>query len=736
VERVYGTANLALKDGDGMVTIPGQREHRGSIQLHSVDLTLAPKVVARQPAPGAAFHVDASQPDTLTLSGSEVVEWRDLTSNGLTARPPGPKPTVLSNELNGKPVVDFGKFGSNATSPCMYWYRDGVQTELQNIRAVFWVIGSQNGGGFLLGATNTAHFHRGNHPSGMAADAFEPIMASSYLWEHDWTGYPGESRVETYIDGLRRDRLAALSGGYQLISCIIATNVTAGAFATDRDRCANRRGGQRLAEVIVYERPLTELERIETEEYLMAKWFGDARWDLDGKEPYVKDLNAIGTRVLNAPGTGVTTVERLSGAGKLTKTGAGTLVVKDAQDYLGTLALAGGPLTVQATATPSAPASNAYFHVDASLTNTFVFDGNGRIAEWQDWRGNGRKALTMAGFLAPSLQAGASGGKPVVDFGALGSLQALQWNHTNTAIKAAFVVFHSLGATSPLLGAVTNQPQDFVRGVSGQLYNNDISSLASRAAAYGANFVNGWRIEPLTATLPSGICVVSVVPTTDARASAFAMDRHYSARSGGQRLAEVIIYNRALTDQERRDTEAYLMRKWLNRAAPGYGHAGTTLLPSVSFSGTSLNVEVAGSGVATIGQLTGYGSVVKSGEGTLAFGCDLGASGGDVRVSGGSVSAVASGDLAPADFPAFHVDASRTNTLTLAPENGTNFITRWASVGAVSNAAVERAGYKRPFVLTNDLAGLPTVGFGPYGAYNASSLPDLNMLRNFLIILI
>jgi hypothetical protein len=712
VERVYGAANWSLSEGDGAVEIPGQREHRGAILLNSVDLTLKPRTVARQPAPGAAFHVDASRADTLTLEGGNAVaEWRDADGGAIIARPPGAKkPTLLSGELNGLPTVDFGAFGD---SPYAYWYTNGVAAPLTNIRAVFWVLGSQNGGGFLLGGTSTAHFHRGNPPNGV----FEPVKTSSRIWGHDWGTYPGGGRVETYIDGIRRDDSAALGGGYQVITCTLTTNATAGGFAFDRG-FGTRRGGQRLAEVLIYEREVSEQERIETEEYLTAKWFGDTRWDADGKEPAVTELAVSGTRVLNTPDAGTVALGHLAGVGKLTKNGASALALTDAQDFVGSLVLAGGGLKLAAAAIPAAPAADAYFHVDASVADAFTLTAEGRVAEWRDWRGNGLAAAVQDGYAAPSLVTGGAGGLPLVDFGALGSLQALHWNHTNNAIRAAFVVFQSLGATASLLGCADGQPQDFYRGAAGQLYHTD--ATASRAVVYGANRVNGWRVEPMVAALPSGLCVISVIPTTEARASAFALDRNNTGRSGGQRLAEVLLYNRALTEQERRETEAYLMRKWLRRAAPGYGAGDTPQIPALSYGGASLSVEVAGDGVVGLGQLTGGGTVVKSGSGTLAVGDGLNAVAGAVEVTQGAVSAVSAGTAAPAPGPVFHVDASRADSLALTEVNGTNFVTRWRSLGVASNAAVERAGFAAlPYVRPGDLAGKPAVDFGLYGSGGA-----------------
>ncbi len=713
VERVYGPANWALKYGDAVVKVPGLREHRGTLQLHSVDLTLASKSVTRQPAAGPVFHVDASCEDTLVFDGggNEVVEWHDVNGNGLYAKAPGLKPTLLPDALNGRPVVDFGPFG---TSPYMHWYDAQGKIELTSIRAVFWVLGSQNGGGFLLGASTTAHFHRGNAPNGV----FYPIMTSSQLWGHDWNTYPGGGRVETYIDGMRAGASAALNGGYQVIACQIATNVTAGGFATDRNHFPDRRGGQRLAEVIIYDRPLTELERIETEEYLMAKWFGDTRWDSGGQDPVVNDLNAQGVRTVNTPDSGVATIGRLSGGGRLVKNGGSDLAIVDAQEYAGMIALSDGGLRLTAAAVPEAPAADAYFHVDASVAESLTLDEEGRVLAWQDWRGNGLAATAMPDFNAPTLLAPVLNGHPVVDFGAIGSRQALAWNHTNDAIRAAFVVFQSLSGNAQLLGGMSGQPQDFYRNGSGPLYRDGTvaGDMASRAVVYGANYVNGWRIEPLVTPLPSSFCVVSVIPTTPARASAFALDRSVTSRSGGQRLAEVILYTHTLTDQERRDTEAYLMRKWLNRAAPGYGAPELAQVPTVSYAGAALPVRVDGDGTAALGQLTGSGTVVKSGSGTLTLGCGALGLIGAVEVEEGAVSAVAPSSAAPASFPVFHVDATQTNRMTFVQENGTNFITRWPSCAPVSNAAVERAGYRLPYLIENDLNGLPAVGFGPFGS--------------------
>lgn len=56
---------------------------------------------------GLIMWYDASNAASLTLSGSNVVEWRDLSGNGRHASG-GSSPQYVANALNGKAAIDFG----------------------------------------------------------------------------------------------------------------------------------------------------------------------------------------------------------------------------------------------------------------------------------------------------------------------------------------------------------------------------------------------------------------------------------------------------------------------------------------------------------------------------------------------------------------------------------------------------------------------------------------------------
>jgi hypothetical protein len=235
-----------------------------------------------------AFWADASRAESLTLtsgSAGEVIQWSDArgaghpyayayadpdqryTNTAVAAenRIPGgiaiTPPTLLPGALNGRPVLDFGPYGG---TQWLLW-----NAQASGIRTVFWVIGSQKGGGHLMsGSGDLNYFLRGTNYL-----ANTPAV----LWGANWTAVTGGvTRVDgSTINGLK----TGLNGtGYQIVSLTATADVAAGAFACDRPGRnhpdGTRCGGQRLAEVLVYTRALTDAERAEVEAYLAWKWFG------------------------------------------------------------------------------------------------------------------------------------------------------------------------------------------------------------------------------------------------------------------------------------------------------------------------------------------------------------------------------------------------------------------------------------------------------------------------------
>ena len=136
------------------------------------------------------------------------------------------------------------------------------------------------------------------------------------------------------------------------------------------------------------------------------------------------------------------------------------------------------------------------------------------------------------------------------------------------------------------------------------------------AITNGVSRIDGMPVNGLKTGLNgTGYQAVSLVTANaDPSAGAFASDRpgrYYAdgTRCGGQRLAEVLVYTRALSDAERSGVEAYLTWKWFGRGTPG------TTFAAATHSGATVNLapdaELILNGV-------GHGEVTVTGNGYVA----------------------------------------------------------------------------------------------------------------------
>lgn len=266
IKNSAGSLSL-VKAGTGTTTLAGNNTYSGATTVTAGTLKMSAPSAA--PAGGTTFWLDAANAASITESGGLVSKWADRTGNGLSAEASGAaQPSIVAGALNGLPVIDFGAWGSGKW---MQWMLGGSATQLTDIRSVFWVFGSQGGGGHLLGHTGTADFHRGPYVFGTGN--YNPGLDYSAIWGASWTS-ANIRGGSTYLEGGLVDGTAVgLNGAYQLIENITTGNVSANNLANDRN-IGGRQGGQRLAEVIIYNRPLTEAERLATEAYLMQKWYG------------------------------------------------------------------------------------------------------------------------------------------------------------------------------------------------------------------------------------------------------------------------------------------------------------------------------------------------------------------------------------------------------------------------------------------------------------------------------
>ena len=233
-----------------MTTPTGVAIAAGTLKL---DQTLSPPVKN-----GLLLRLDASSTSSLVSASGVVSRWLDADGNGKYADQiaPGKRPVLVSAAQNGRPVIDFGTFqGTDAGRSMALKSPQGTSLDLTTIRTAFWVMQGRN---HLLTSSSAYDFHRGGE---------EEISSP---WSQNFAS-PSVTGGQTYLNGtLINGSTAALSTSFNLVSLVTTGNVGANSLCGDR---VYRSGGQKIAEVILYNRALSATERQNVETYLRHKWF-------------------------------------------------------------------------------------------------------------------------------------------------------------------------------------------------------------------------------------------------------------------------------------------------------------------------------------------------------------------------------------------------------------------------------------------------------------------------------
>jgi hypothetical protein len=276
-----GTASLSIDDWSaftGTVKIA-----KGTVSLSKKSPHLSDGA-GEMVEDGLIYRADSSSGLLLVTNDAgriDVKEWKSALDDGWAAYPMfnDSFPTMVdAPELNGVKVVDMAREASQG----LVFKKDGVQKPLENIRSIFWMIGSQNGGGLLMGGgTNAANSaQRYNFHRNISTMPIQPSYglvnnhAQAEVVGADW-------RINETAIAAGRVSSTGLSGEWDVLSM----NFKEGAVPTQAEGFAfdgrtlgnastqlNRVGGQRLAEVLVYNRRLTAEEVVSVEKYLIGKW--------------------------------------------------------------------------------------------------------------------------------------------------------------------------------------------------------------------------------------------------------------------------------------------------------------------------------------------------------------------------------------------------------------------------------------------------------------------------------
>ena len=683
--------------------------------------------------------------------------------------------------LDGQPMLDFGMRKScrgllfnpdpeTATST----YPNGSNV-LHHIGTVAAVYGSQEGGGWLMSGGYgdnmyaNHHFNAGYHWH-RGASRRELVNTDENIWFSDAMvrnpGYSGVVEGFAWHDGWPTfAKNVGFSGGWEVL-VFNPTNASAQAtgIGFNDGRMKGRSGGQKIAEMIIYDKILTDAERGQVEAYLQAKWFGHTPRGWNGNAALASlraHTNAtIDTSVgivvsVDAPAKEKLTIDRLKGVrhkkSALLKTGEGALALGDASTYGGVVRVSGGALTFGRRTLPTSLPTNAIVHLDASAANAFALqeeNGTNFVLRWKNLAPDpvvsGNPVLyartTVMDNLAktPILLKDVFGpGLHVVDFGALGKGMSLSFATNETSattvnldgVVAVVAVVGALNGGGHLLGDVYgwgygSSKCHFTRGAQSPSFSSGLARTSALSAAgpklsvaNGEAYLDGVRRDPSQGYLHPGYQVIAM------RGPGSLVSRigqtESASYSGGLRLSEIAIYNRPLSDTELADAQAYLLAKWLGRDMPGYERVSAPEIPDVQ------TVEVQGpaeinvpSGTARIRSLDiSSAPLVKTGDGTLEVE-SLTGNAGNLVVQGGRVEKAAALDVASdcelAAAPSLHLDASDTNHMDIIVRSDKKFIACWYGDGHRS-LAYNTTEAAQPWLDTENLQnGLPVVEFGPF----------------------
>ena len=241
-------------------------------------------------AKGASLHFDPSDSNlvrTSAYNGTNFV-WSLLDSSGsVSARNEFETwdmhnlPVDDNSSCNGLHTINFGPMVCGYSST--FGMRMSLTRNMTNVRSVYFVLGSQEGGGNPLGyKTGSSNLGYGSIPW-YQKDFSRGVSDDDSL--KTWALWGGNTcdavqNGEMWIDGVRKDHVSDYvpNGSYELVELHTAAGCQFNAIGNGYANYVH--GGFCLGEIVVYERPLTEREKVATRNYLLKKWFGKSDSEL------------------------------------------------------------------------------------------------------------------------------------------------------------------------------------------------------------------------------------------------------------------------------------------------------------------------------------------------------------------------------------------------------------------------------------------------------------------------
>jgi len=274
-----------VKGGAGTLEITSATAFTGTVTVASGVLKLSgaePPAAGLEPVlEGRLAHFDACEKLFCDASG-KVTNWTSKVG-ALKAMPfvtSGSNTPYVRNDVDlfGQPSVVLPWRVSLRFADA-----NNAWTTLTGVKSVFWVIGTQEGGGYVLaGAAGTYNFHRGytnaDNPVGSipsraivsgAACGGDLGSTAKSIWRLNGTVV---NQTSTGFNAAWEVLSMNLASNSYTVPDVGGLAADARAYPETGISCQERAGNQRLGEVIFYDHVLTAEEIARNEAYLNAKW--------------------------------------------------------------------------------------------------------------------------------------------------------------------------------------------------------------------------------------------------------------------------------------------------------------------------------------------------------------------------------------------------------------------------------------------------------------------------------
>ncbi len=557
-------------------------------------LLLASGIVSAQdiPSSGLRVHLKADAGTSTTFDGVAITQWNDQSGNGFHATAPGGQPVYQSNVINGQPALFFNG------AQYLHIANTSALGLVNSDYEMFFVAKSSNSGIQFLGAGSLGHHEV--HYNGLGGLRFIA---------NDDAGINHGTNL-AYTDGNPRIlsvRATGANGLARVDGLDVGNSLNSRSSSDAMFRLGDRSVGGypligHIAEVIIYNRVLSKLERYQVETYLAQK-YGVA--NATANAPTLT-LDSYSTSQLQGvtfsgsvnPNGTATTYRFLYGTDENNLTlstepktvGSGTSAVAVSasipglslsQTYYVALvaenAAHGARTSTQEftilgqptePATASIPAIGLRLHLKADAGTSTTVE-NQAVNQWLDQSGNGFTATAPAG-------------QPVYVSSSINGLPALQFNGaqvlhisntgsiglTNNDYEMFFVAKSSNSNIQFLASGGLPEHEVHLNGASGMRFIPRNSVFIDNGAnqAYTDGLQRIFSVRASSTTGVSRLNGVDASQATDSRSSVDAMFR-LGMRSDGSyplvgHISEVLLYNRTLTTQERAQVENYLAQKY------------------------------------------------------------------------------------------------------------------------------------------------------------------------------